>query len=120
MATVKNEKKKRWVATVKTDSTHPPAGLFTERGHDRSQPRVESRFSQGAGIGHAHAHLFHQSGRTRTERNAPRGIAEGQDLALKANQSRKRIRLGKEKGARLNVVLTLPAVRPFSPMISCG
>jgi len=22
--------KKRWVATVKTDSTHPPAGLFTK------------------------------------------------------------------------------------------
>ncbi|HEV8523602.1 MAG TPA: DUF3175 domain-containing protein [Terriglobales bacterium] len=23
-------KKKRWVASVKTDSTHPPAGLFTK------------------------------------------------------------------------------------------
>jgi hypothetical protein len=25
-----NKNKKRWVATVKTDSTHPPAGLFTK------------------------------------------------------------------------------------------
>jgi Protein of unknown function (DUF3175) len=24
------DKKKRWVASVKTDSTHPPAGLFTK------------------------------------------------------------------------------------------
>lgn len=24
------ERKKRWVAKVKTDSTHPPAGLFTK------------------------------------------------------------------------------------------
>lgn len=24
------QKKKRWVATVKTDSTHPPSGLFTK------------------------------------------------------------------------------------------
>jgi tRNA(adenine34) deaminase len=26
----KSKKKKRWVATVTTDSTHPPAGLFTK------------------------------------------------------------------------------------------
>jgi uncharacterized protein DUF3175 len=25
-----NQKKSRWVAKVKTDSTHPPAGLFTK------------------------------------------------------------------------------------------
>jgi tRNA(adenine34) deaminase len=25
-----NGKKRRWVASVKTDSTHPPAGLFTK------------------------------------------------------------------------------------------
>jgi hypothetical protein len=26
-----DKRKKRWVANVKTDSTHPPAGLFTKR-----------------------------------------------------------------------------------------
>ena len=26
----KKTKKRRWIATVKTDSTHPPAGLFTK------------------------------------------------------------------------------------------
>ena len=26
-----DKRKKRWVASVKTDSTHPPAGLFTKR-----------------------------------------------------------------------------------------
>ena len=30
MARTKNQTGKRWVATVKTDSTHPPAGLFTK------------------------------------------------------------------------------------------
>lgn len=29
-AAKKPTKKKRWVAKVKTDSTHPPAGLFTK------------------------------------------------------------------------------------------
>lgn len=29
MARARNRKDKRWVANVKTDSTHPPAGLFT-------------------------------------------------------------------------------------------
>jgi hypothetical protein len=27
---VAGKKKKRWVASVKTESTHPPAGLFTK------------------------------------------------------------------------------------------
>src|SRR5579864_2621690 len=29
-ATNNNQKQSRWVATVKTDSTHPPPGLFTK------------------------------------------------------------------------------------------
>ncbi|HLZ40217.1 MAG TPA: DUF3175 domain-containing protein [Candidatus Sulfotelmatobacter sp.] len=29
-AAKKSAKRKRWVAKVKTDSTHPPAGLFTK------------------------------------------------------------------------------------------
>ena len=29
MPTAKKNAKKKWVAKVKTDSTHPPAGLFT-------------------------------------------------------------------------------------------
>ena len=28
--TARTPKSKRWVATVKTDSTHPPEGLFTK------------------------------------------------------------------------------------------
>lgn len=30
MPRTRNQKSKRWVASVKTDSTHPPAGLFTK------------------------------------------------------------------------------------------
>jgi Protein of unknown function (DUF3175) len=30
MSTAKENAKKKWVAKVRTDSTHPPAGLFTK------------------------------------------------------------------------------------------
>lgn len=39
------EKKRRWVANVKTDSTHPPAGLFTKSATAIAQSLASPRVS---------------------------------------------------------------------------
>ena len=44
--------KKRWVAKVKTDSTHPPAGLFTKRASTIARSLASKRVSpKGPGSG---------------------------------------------------------------------
>jgi hypothetical protein len=46
------ERKKRWVAGVKTDSTHPPAGLFTKNGTTIARTLASKRVSpKGPGSG---------------------------------------------------------------------
>lgn len=43
---------KRWVAKVKTDSTHPPSGLFTKRAATIARTLASKRVSpKGAGSG---------------------------------------------------------------------
>src|SRR5437762_9426285 len=45
-------KKKRWVARVKTDSTHPPAGLFTKSAATIARTLASKRVSpKGPGSG---------------------------------------------------------------------
>jgi hypothetical protein len=44
--------KKKWVATVKTDSTHPPAGLFTKNASTIAKTLASKRVSpKGLGSG---------------------------------------------------------------------
>ena len=46
------ERKKRWVAKVKTDSTHPPAGLFTKNAATIARTLVSRKVSpKGPGSG---------------------------------------------------------------------
>ena len=46
------ERKKRWVAKVKTDSTHPPAGLFTKNAATIARTLASKRVSpKGPGSG---------------------------------------------------------------------
>jgi tRNA(adenine34) deaminase len=47
-----NGKKRRWVATVKTDSTHPPEGLFTKSATTIARTMASKRVSpKGPGSG---------------------------------------------------------------------
>jgi tRNA(adenine34) deaminase len=39
------KKSKRWVSTVKTDSTHPPAGLFTKKAEIIARTLASKRVS---------------------------------------------------------------------------
>lgn len=49
---VKSKAKKRWVATVKTDSTHPPEGLFTKSATVIARSLASKRVSpKGPGSG---------------------------------------------------------------------
>ena len=51
-AAQKPTKKKRWVAKVKTDSTHPPAGLFTKDAATIARTLASRRVSpKGPGSG---------------------------------------------------------------------
>jgi tRNA(adenine34) deaminase len=40
-----NSKKNRWVSKVKTDSTHPPAGLFTQKASTIARSLASKRVS---------------------------------------------------------------------------
>ena len=40
-----NSKKNRWVSKVKTDSTHPPAGLFTQKASTIARSLAAKRVS---------------------------------------------------------------------------
>lgn len=49
---VADKKKRRWVASVKTDSTHPPAGLFTKSATTISRVLASKKVSpKGPGSG---------------------------------------------------------------------
>ena len=49
---VKSKKKRRWVAKVTTDSTHPPAGLFTKRAATIARSLASKKVSpKGLGSG---------------------------------------------------------------------
>ena len=52
-------KKTLWVSKVKTDSTHPSAGLFTKKASEIARALATKSFSQGPGFRNANAHLFH-------------------------------------------------------------
>ena len=62
------KKTKRWVAKVKTDSTHPPEGLFTKS---------------------ADAELLHQSRWARAQRLLSRRTRKSQGSAFKADPASK-------------------------------
>jgi len=52
MTTATTKKKKRWVATVTTDSTHPPRGLFTKTAATIARSLSSKRVSpKGPGSG---------------------------------------------------------------------
>jgi hypothetical protein len=51
---------KRWVRTVKTDSTHPPKGLFKKSAKKIAASLASSwSLPEGSTIGNAHADIFH-------------------------------------------------------------
>jgi hypothetical protein len=61
-------KNKRWVANVKTASTHPRAGLFTKSpSNDRARAGFQEGLAEGAAIGHEDSDILHQSGRPRAQ-----------------------------------------------------
>jgi hypothetical protein len=60
------KKKKRWVASVKTDSTHPPAGLFTKSATIIARTLASKKVSpKGPGSGmRMLTYFINRSGRT--------------------------------------------------------
>jgi len=66
------KQQRRWVSQVKTNSTHPPAGLFTKRRNHRENPGFEEGLSERAAIRPAHAELLHQPRGKGTAAVAPR------------------------------------------------
>jgi hypothetical protein len=74
---------KRWVATVQTDSTHPPPGLFTKSSsNDRTRVSFKEGVAQGAGLRHEDADVFHQSSRSWIERLKALRTGKSKALAL--------------------------------------
>jgi hypothetical protein len=59
-------KKKRWVASVQTDSTHPPAGLFTKSATTIARTLASKKVSpKGPGSGmRMLTYFINRSGRT--------------------------------------------------------
>ena len=61
----KTPAKRRWVATVNTDSTSSAGRIVHQERRDYCQVAgLEKGFAQGAGLGHAYAELLHQPRRT--------------------------------------------------------
>lgn len=61
------------LAKVKSDSTPPPARLFTqETSAPSAESGIEAGFAERAGCGHAHADLFYPASRRGLERRARR------------------------------------------------
>jgi tRNA(adenine34) deaminase len=60
------KKKKRWVARVQTDSTHPPPGLFTKSANTIAQTLASKKVSpKGPGSGmRMLTYFINRSGRT--------------------------------------------------------
>ena len=62
-----HKSRKRWVAKVTTDSTHPAKGLFTKDATTIAHALASKRVSpEGAGVGLEDVELFHQSRRQGT------------------------------------------------------
>ena len=71
MMAAKKHTTKRWVKNVKTDSTHPPEGLFTKSPTEIARVGLKESLAQRPHLGPANADLLHQSRWQRTERHAP-------------------------------------------------
>jgi hypothetical protein len=90
---------RRWVATVKMDSTHPAPGLFKKRCiDDRQSAGVEEGFAERPAVWNAHAELFHKSRGARIVGVAAAGVGKGQEVVVKedgrAGAEKVRDRLG--------------------------
>ena len=71
----KTSTNKRWVAKVKTDSTHPPEGLFTNSASMIARS-VEAGLTEGRCFRNENADLLHQSCGRGIDGRAPRAELE--------------------------------------------
>jgi tRNA(adenine34) deaminase len=93
-------KKKRWVATVKTDSTHPPAGLFTKDAATIARVLASKRVSP-KGVGSGMRMLSYFINRAGRNLNAKRRAELTRAKALLAQKVRKRRSGARLRSARL-------------------
>lgn len=84
---------KRWVAAVKTDSTHPPAGLFTKDAATIVRTLAAKKVSpKGPGSGmRMLTYFINRGGRNLTARRR-RELEKAKTLLSKRIQSQKRAR----------------------------
>ena len=88
---------KRWVAKVKTDSTHPPAGLFTKRASTIARSLASKRVSpKGPGSGMRMLTYFINrggrglSGSRRAELQRAKRLLSQRIVKQRASQQKKR------------------------------
>jgi hypothetical protein len=61
---------RKWSANVKTDSTHPPQGLFNRDPETIARTLASEKVSpKGARLGHENAVVLHQPRRQKPERH---------------------------------------------------
>jgi hypothetical protein len=84
-----NSKRNRWVSKVKTDSTHPPAGLFTQKASTIARSLASKRVSpKGPASGmHMLAYFINRAGQG-FERSPQGRVGKGQGAAFKAHPKR--------------------------------
>ena len=83
------KKTKRWVAKVKTDSTHPPEGLFTKSAATIARTLASKKVSpKGPASGMRMLNYFINRG-GRSQRLPPRRTRKSQGSAFKANTASK-------------------------------
>lgn len=110
-------KEKRWVASVKTDSTHPPAGLFTKDAATVARTLASKRVSpKGPSSGLRMPYLLHQS-RGTPECKPPGRTCQSQGTAFEANSGNQaidpseKVRIIRDRNARIAEWLRADAVR---------
>ncbi len=82
-----SSKRKRWVATVQTDSTHPPAQLFTKRAPTIARTLASKKVSpKGPGSGmRMLTYFINRAGRGLS---AAQGTGKGEGAAFKTRPAR--------------------------------
>ncbi len=98
-------KSKRWVAKVKTDSTHPPPELFTKDASTIARVLASKKsLAQGRRVRHADADILHKPRRSRIEPVAQEGTRTGKIVVVEAKPARSII--SKAEGWNEEEVLT--------------
>jgi len=88
----KRKQNKRWVARVKTDSTHPPRGLFTRSAGEIARSLASKRVSpKGPGSGMRMLTYFINRGGKNLSRSR-RAVLERAKSLLKRRMKRRKIR----------------------------